>query len=210
MIIINGIEIQKFHNRYIRVFDNKIWMLLLRHNSEDGTKFSNKEDALYQTADERKYSILSTIPNGCEELKVDGKFEFFIEYPGYETGYNQWRQTNFPIYEEDSNTSVIGFEENHTGVLDDQTTTWRWKGLSLSSSSSALLDGSTFDGKWNFAFGAFALIQGYIPTYKNQGTKEQLLWMRVPSLSYFKCITFMQPIVPFKHNLLFITAIFIS
>ena len=111
MIIINGIEIQKFHNRYIRVFDNKIWMLLLRHNSEDGTKFSNKEDALYQTADERKYSILSTIPNGCEELKVDGKFEFFIEYPGYETGYNQWRQTNFPIYEEDSNTSVIGFEE---------------------------------------------------------------------------------------------------
>ena len=192
MITVEGVNIQRLQNRYYKVFNETIWILLLRQNSEDNIPFSSLNDAMYSPHDDKRYSILSTINNNSHQLRVDGKFEFLIEYPGYHKGYNQWRQTNYLLEETDTDNYVLGFEELHTdlNLFDKSDRNTLWKGLSISSYSKTLLDGTMTLGNWNFAFGVVELMNNeYIPTNINNGSKEELLWIRIPSISYLYLIT---------------------
>ena len=174
-MILSGIELNKFQGRYYRILNESVWILVMRHNCENGTKFANNE-ALYSTKDLNKYSIISKLD--AKKMKINGKFEFMAEYPKYHEGYNHWRQTNNPIFEEDTTTNVTGFEPIHTDI---QSTIWC--GLAKSSTAVTLLDGTRTKGNWNYAFGANSLLGGYIPTYRNEGTKDLFLWLKLPSIS---------------------------
>ena len=165
-------------------------MLLLRENTEDNITFSSINATRYSPYDDKRYSILSTVYNDSNQLRIDGKFEFLIEYPGYHEGYNQWRQTNYLLEEKDSENNVTGFEEIHTDFQIVQNEKTLWKGLSLSSSYYTLLDGTKALYDWYFSFGAVHIIDNmYIPTHKYRGTKEELLWIRIPSISYLYLLT---------------------
>ena len=181
MIEVPGIDIQHFQDRYYKIFDNTIWMLLMRHNCTDGTHFTDNNEARYNVKNEKKYSILSTINNNMNFLRIEGKFEFLIEYPGFHEGINRWRQKNYILEQEDTEDFVTGYEKKQIDIIaSDQ----GWKGLSLSTCEHALIHGTKFINNYNYAFGTTRLLEGFIPTSINQGTKESLLWMRIPSVTY--------------------------
>ena len=96
-------------------FDNAVWMKLLFHNCTGNVEFADTEEALnyYNTSNPQLYSVIGTISN---ESKIDGRFEFIIEYP-IEKKYFQWKQKHFPMYQlgflKDNNNSTEGFELIH-------------------------------------------------------------------------------------------------
>ena len=174
-MILSGIEVSKFQGKYYRIINESIWMLIMRHNCENGDKYKGNK-ALYNTRNLNKYSVISKInPN---TMKINGKYEFLAEYPNYQKGYNHWRQTNNPIHEEETATNVSGFEPIHTDIYN-----WFWCGLSKSSNTNTLLDGTNIKGNWNYAFGTYVLYDEYVPTNIDHGTKDLFLWLKLPSIS---------------------------
>ena len=112
------------------VFNNS-WSLVFHHEYDAGL-FRSKRDALFSTKKGR-FSVLGKIN---ENFKVNGKFEFLLEYPPF-SGYNQWYQTINPIHAKPNEEN--GYEEISC--------TWKvneWHGLSLSNNTFCLIDGSPF------------------------------------------------------------------
>ena len=193
MIKIQGINILNINGKYYKIFDNSLWLLLLRQNSEDGKGFLTLDEAKYSTNDDNRYSILSTINNETNQFRIEGKFEFHFEYPGYASGYNHWAQSTYPLDENDSSSIVSGFHAIHTDIqLKGDNNQSIWKGLSISSNKEkTLLDGTKVLQNWNYAFGCINLYENaYIPTNKNAGTKEELLWMKIPSSFFIRKATY--------------------
>ena len=94
-------------------FKNAVWMKLLFHNCTGNVEFADTVEALnyYNPSNPQLYSVIGTISN---ESKIDGLFEFIIEYPNEEL-YFQWKQKHFPMYQLgfSNDDSTEGFELIH-------------------------------------------------------------------------------------------------
>ena len=115
-------------------FDDAMWIRLFHHNNKGGTVLW---DSLAQTYvqegydDNYKQSILFMAAN-LENYKIDGKYEFMLEYSDLE-GYNRWTQTSNPG---EKTGEVTGYKAIHISWSDG------FKGLSLSETGKTLLNGS--------------------------------------------------------------------
>ena len=91
-------------------FSRKKWLKLLFHNVTWNVEFANEEEALHYVnpENEQLFSIIGDVNN---ESRIDGFFEFIIEYPN-ERKYVQWKQKNFPLYEHDEigKSTIEGFD----------------------------------------------------------------------------------------------------
>ena len=112
-------------------------------------------------------------------------FEFILEYPGYSNGIVWWKQEENPLSiegTEESLAPIKGFDtiKNDFPFQD-------WNGLSITKNRHTLLDGTPYSGNYFFSVGLVDCIQEigqcFIPTNINQGSKESLFWVRIPSLS---------------------------
>ena len=152
---------------------NVYWMKIFHHNSTGNIYFNSKSEALSCNS-EKKFSLLGNLG---EYDKIDGFFEFLLEYPEL-SGYNRWKQEVNPLLiAENSNLSpATGYQPISIS--------WNgsfWGGLVKSSHSDTFLDGST-----NIEYYWYSI--GQLFDYKNTGgfpgpnniiVKECILWLRI-------------------------------
>ena len=185
---IKGIDIQIYNGYYYKFFNDSLWLLLFRQNSEDCIPFKDKKSAEYSTSDLKRYSILSKLNT---KFKINSEYyEFILEYiVSDSTQINWWRQNDNPmtihdtiIDENDDNYNDLklpGFVEIQTDLNIKY-----WKGLAISGNGNTLLDGTPYSGDYFFAIGIVKYIEGcFIPTNINEGSKDSFLWVRCPQLS---------------------------
>ena len=131
---------------YQNLYGSK-WMLIFYHDSSGGVLFQNTSHAL-SSSSAQQFSFLGSIK---EDMKIGGKYEFLLEYPGY-SGYSRWRQTKNPVLEAEVSGQIAdGYE-----AVSITWTNMYWGGLVRSyQSTNTLLDGSA--GKtsyWYYSIGA--------------------------------------------------------
>ena len=180
---------------------NAKWLKIFYHNSTGGIYFSNISHALKSDLPQL-YSILGEIN---DNFKINGYFEFLLEYPEY-SGYNRWKQQINPKDNpEFPNQQAIGYQE----------VSCSWKGqyfgglVRSSRFSWTLLDGSTGYDNWYYAIGIYAPPSIYcypkFPGPEGSYVFEAYLWIRINNqiplnnfLSYNSC----------KYNLINIKSFF--
>ena len=191
---IEGVQLERYNGHYYKFFNNSLWLLLFRQNSENCDVFPDKETAKYSTKNPKLYSILSKLN---DNFKINSKyFEFILECINetYETPQiNWWRQNGNPLElndtfpydgsEEDENQKLEGFTEIETQLYRDD-----WNGLTLTANNRTLLDGTPFNEYYYYAIGMVNYnnhtdTDCYIPTSIDKGAKECLLWVRLPQMS---------------------------
>ena len=155
---------------------NAHWILVFNHVTTKPDPWFNKSNVLYSLED-GKYSILSLL----EKYRINGHFEFLLEYPEL-TGYNRWIQISNPI----ETTEVVGYSP--VGTL--SWTKYGWTGLVLSSvQTHCLIDGTTLNDLWFYAIGqykawSYGSIAGpYHYQDANYYITKVSLWCRLPYLS---------------------------
>jgi len=165
-----------------------IWLKIFYHNSVGGVFFSNFSHGMF-SLEPNLYSIFSLI---TDDFRIDGKFEFLLEYPG-SSGYNRWRQSFLPW----NNNEVSGKKaEGYENIY----ITWSgsdWGGLVKSNNGYGLytlIDGSAGKNLWHYAIGCIST--RYSPRFPgpNGGTVlECRLWIRMSDLSLIKKETLLYP-----------------
>ena len=177
----DGLEIAKFNGSF--------WLKLFYHNCDGNVKFKDEKEALHCNS-EQKYSILSNIN---PSMRINGKYEFILEYPG--DVYYRWRQTRSPIneYESASQREALGFEPIHQGsgklnISGLVRTTIKVADKYIN----CLFDGQPGVSLWYFAIGVYeatepAYLTKDIPAYSNT-VKSVKLWIRInPKGNYRLC-----------------------
>ena len=175
---------------------NSIWLLLFHHDLTIGEYFYSQEEGkrcLNYTGG--KYSILYTLN---KEYRINGKFEFLLEYPEINKS-NQWRQSNNPLHQ----PLIRG--QNVTGYtpIDIQMTVNMWCGLYHHPGYTLL--SSSHDNGWFYSIGTIS--QLFSPCFPGPGTNSKIvsLWVRVrgepnkctlrrklsviPKFSIFACVS---------------------
>ena len=119
----------------------KTWLLLFHHNSSTGDYFESYGEIEFVNTT-TKFSIFGFITS---DFKIDGQYEFLLEYPEL-SGYNKWKQTEFPTTVNESFSSN-GYDPSTCDC------TWSsFKGLSLSNRTQyTFLDASS---GWYYSIGA--------------------------------------------------------
>jgi len=151
------------------------WLKIFYHNSAGSVYFSSRSEALY-TIGTKKYSILNKLN---ASFKVDGVYEFLLEYPE-KTGYNRWRQAKLPM----NNPEVTGkTAEGYTPIHIDWDGMY-WGGLVLSSNTNTLLDGSS--GTTHFWYSIGETSNSYKPNFPGPATvvNQCYLWIRVDGSNF--------------------------
>ena len=170
----------------IKDFQEKHWIKIFHHNVKKADYFKKREDALFSL----KPFMFSLINKIGDSIRIDGKYEFLLEYPEM-TGFNMWRQTNHPLREDESKsqgrTEAEGFDSMNL-------CTWTkngFRGLVLSSVNVTLLDGSSYQGYYYYSIGATEQwIYGSIPADgEEHNITEVLLWSRVNAIKLKKTFT---------------------
>ena len=146
---------------------NAKWLKIFYHYSGEGDSFKNKSEAL-KCNEKNKYSILNEIN---EIFLINNKFEFLLEYPEL-IGYNRWLQSSNPIFQQDSN--ALGYEG-----IDISWNVRNWCGLTLSSWTDSLLDGSHYDTWWFYAVGVYNLYSSNRFPGPDIAINEINLWIRI-------------------------------
>lgn len=172
----------------IAKFKGKAWLKVFSHTYESKNDcFSNEAK---HNIDDRKFSILDEIN---DSMKINGKYEFIIEYPKYNE-YFQWLQSSNPLeeIEVDGKMSADGFQYIHNGSYAD-----KWGGLVKTTLKyngviSTLLDGEPGHYYWMFSIGAYCIIQGWDMTTgfpgSNRGAHKVNIWIRLKqNSSFFTC-----------------------
>ena len=167
---------------------NRKWMLVFYHKfvkNED--LFKNKTEALFSNT-ENKYSILSKIN---PSFRINGRYEFLLEYPRFQGYFNHWSQRINPINAQPN-------EDNGYKPINISWTNQSWHGLALSSTSNTLIDGSPYNETWFYSIGSITNWGNTIPSYvdlylfpeserSKYITTEVMLWIRVYS-EQSKCL----------------------
>ena len=135
-----------------KYFEGVEWFKVFWHKMEkEGDGFNSFEEASFSNTT-NKFSILSTIDS---KYKIQGKYEFLLFYPSL-SGYNRWRQSNFPLYESDfdGKTCAAGYRGIHIDWTSNE-----WCGLVRSIKNSvygcipSLLDGTVGSQNWYYTIG---------------------------------------------------------
>ena len=164
----------------------KIWVKIFHHNIVTGY-FKSLAEAESST-EKGKFSALSTL---SDSMKVDGQFEFRLEYPQDGLVY-QWKQTTNPVRILNEKLSPSEYSQ----VLSPpQPGGWRGYLAKSTATSCSYLDG--YDrGFWWFSIGTvysssdsfFDDFPGKLPGPCLTGVNEVVLWVRVPEAETARCI----------------------
>ena len=202
---VKGVKIERYNGYFYKHFNNSLWLLLVRQNSEDCIPFKNKDVAKYSPNDMKRYSILTLLN---DKFKINNEyFEFILEYIVNDTSkINWWIQNDNPFdiqpnYDIDENDEkyeelkVPGFKKIQTYYDMNH-----WKGLALTDENATVLDGAPFSTTYYFAVGMTEYLSCFIPTNVNHGSNESLFGVRLPSLTsiFPKIQTKMDPYLIFN------------
>ena len=152
------------------------WLKIFHHDI-DVDVFHNESEAKYSLK-KGKFSILGLVN---DNFKIEGKFEFLLEYPdkANKQGMNRWAQNKNPLDEAETTNGKVDGYEPITLSWEASTDSYAFSGLARSESSSSLLDGTSTEGTWYFSVGAYKKYNyKYLPGYTPTNT-EVILWMRV-------------------------------
>ena len=153
-------------------------LLIFRHRFFTDEDLWNSSIVL-KNNEPNKFSILGELDNS---FKINGKFEFLLEYPKLE-GFNMWSQLKNPVKAEPNVEN--GYKEIKCS--------WKEKsfhGLAKSSSTGhTFIDGSVFDADSEmnhfYSIGLYVNWKNSIPGPFSTGdlnkTSEVLLWVRISS-----------------------------
>ena len=120
------------------------WHLIFHHNAKENVYFTKNSEKLLFCNETQRFSILGTLTNN---YKINGYFEFLIEYP--EISYLiHWRQKKNPI----KYNSDIGFVPLHVPLTSN-----KFVGLALSNyyNGSTFLHGNVGSNSWFYSIGAY-------------------------------------------------------
>ena len=171
-------KIGDFTFRYFKGFQ---WLLIFHHNITGPVHFANEDEAL-NCHEFQKYSILSSI---SDDMKINGKFEFMLQYGSSKTKFNWWLQDKNPLHEsEEGKDKADGFiakqldynVKNFGGLAK---TSLKYQGC-----INCLLNGLFDDSLWYYGIGQYKSCyedwQDSIPV-DEFGKGEQIvdLWLRV-------------------------------
>ena len=173
-----------------KTFQDVKWKLVYYHDVSYGYWKEDRSD-IHQSNQPGKYSIFGLLHNG---YRIDGRFEFLLEYPD---GFNRWQQRNNPIkeFKESGKKIAKNYAELNCSFHDNN-----WGGLVRSSSScNAYIDGSVLGSSYFYAIGTTKeWFYGNIP-----GPKEQVslvkLWVR---LAFESCQTLKKSSLFISKNLM--------
>ena len=190
--------IERFDKGFIKQYNGSLWLKIFYHyNPEGRNPFINEYEAQYCINNENKFSILLDLD---EKFKINGHYEFMIEYPQLNT-YNRWQQSNNPINEDECtnafgcSTTAIGFKRIETKA---ESSSWgglvKTKHNSNYKSPPSLLNGTPGRSDWFFAIGQYKNTPWLYnsTTYSNIPSNAQpvdvvLLWLRLPDKKYDTC-----------------------
>ena len=168
-----------------RFFNDKLWLLVFFHDISTTKEFFNNHYESLYFFDDNKPNKFSIIGNITDYNKIDGSFEFFIEYD--EKDYVQWKQSHNPIIEEENSKKKLvqgyefinGIEDNEFGGL--ARTTFDIQGCLPS-----LLNGYINVVSWCYAIGMYYENVCYgdydhvtLPGIKHKRYHSVSLWLRV-------------------------------
>ena len=180
-------------NKIFKLEKDSLWLLLFHHNLTKSRYFADtNEGKKIFNYDGGMYSIIYSLNN---RYRINGKFEFLLEYPA-EKLYNHWRQSKNPLYQKAYNMqNVTGYEEIEIQMRDCE-----WGGLFYHGESS-LIAGSR-DGRYHYAIGCMSdEYNGYIPGRSMSSTVVNL-WVKSPT-NFVECTLQTK-----KHRILFHVFIF--
>ena len=167
-------------NNCVKYAYDSYWLLLYYHNFDiSGPWVRGTAERNFET---NKYSILYSIN---PSLKINGEYEFLLEYPE-KNGYQRWYQSSNPM-EEFENPSLG--KRNAEGYR-EHTVSWTtcgWGGLVRTSNQDiVLLDGTTYHDDSYYSIGRYSSYNGAVPGNDNDILiKISILWIRV--VSFDKC-----------------------
>ena len=125
------------------------WQLIFYHNAKGNVFFTRGSESLLFCNKTQQFSILGTLTNN---YKINGYFEFLIEYP--EINYLiHWRQKKNPI-KYDSN---VGFVPLHVPY---NPSTFLGLALAKNCDDSTFLHGNVGGGSWFFSIGCYTAWSG--------------------------------------------------
>ena len=137
-----------------KIFSNDLFVRIFYHNVEidhgDDT-FFNEKDIIFSNK-KHKFCVISSI---IDEFKIDGKYEFIIEYPNDEL--LRWQQTTKPL-DSVTDTGYTPINVPYSG----------FSGLAKSSDrEETFIDGSPGNSinNWYFAIGSKRAWMDGIPPY---------------------------------------------
>ena len=161
-------------------FIGESWILIFKHDLTKKVRFFTKVDDYIDYYNENEDDIYSIIGEAHQWEKKFEKYEFLLEYPPY-TGFNHWRQTNYPM-DERNDTSPEGYEE-----ISNQWTSNYFGGM-IYYGGCALLKGSAKSGSWFYAIGTIPCspygVENF-PGPTGSSFPTVLLWMKISSVKIF-------------------------
>ena len=152
---------------------NSFWQLLYYHDFSKERAWSSVDEARRSYKSD-KYSVLYSIN---PKYKINGKYEFLLEYPEHD-GFNQWSQTSNPLEE----IEIPGDGSQNAEGYKEISCTWKsdyFGGLVRSSSNTlTLLDGSSYHENTYYSIGRTSAMNNGVPGPGIIVQKSQL-WMKV-------------------------------
>ena len=120
------------------------WQLIFYHNATGKVFFEKNSQCLLFCNETQRFSTLGIL---TDNFKINGYFEFLIEYPERSSFY-RWKQKKNPT----KHDSDVGFVPIHV-----PSTTYEFNGLALSASSRdcTFLEGNIGTGSWYFSIGCY-------------------------------------------------------
>ena len=166
------------------------WIRIFYHHMPLGGPFSSTEEAKHFIG-EYKFSIIEDVSRD-PKYKYNGKYEFLIKFSQI-AGFNWWRQSIFPLFEDDNlsiGSTVTGYEP-----VSISWKTNNWGGLAhtvreYSQCVPCLLDGSIKSDTFFYTIGynnCNNLYPTSTPPNDNPGTTDVSLWMRISSSFLQSC-----------------------
>ena len=145
-------EISFHRGKYeIKNYENVQWLKIFHHDCTKREFFQRGSPELLNINTKNRYSLLYIIN---EKFKIDGKYEFLLEYPEANK-HNHWRQSNNPLNETDKYGDGVRSHYNASGYEDVniQMRQHNWGGLVRGNSDDSLLEGSLGSVEWFYAIG---------------------------------------------------------
>ena len=189
-------------------FNDKIWLQIFFHDLSSKKEYFNNIDSLY-FYDENKPNKFSILINITDNLKIEDRFEFLIEYT--EQDFVEWKQKYNPLFEEEDPKKkavegyefIDGIEDSEFGGLSRTT-------IDLDGCTPSLLNGYVNIVNWYYAIGMYSAEycygsydHSYLPGIKRNAYLSVSLWLRVLSRYSFK-LTAKQNITCKKKRICFI------
>ena len=121
------------------------WQLIFYHNAKGNIYFEKNSECLLFCNETQRFSTLGIL---TENFKINGYFEFLIEYPE-RSSYYRWKQKKNPT----KYNSDVGFVPIHV-----PSSKYEFNGLALSASSSGntFLEGNIGKDTWYFSIGCYS------------------------------------------------------